>query len=131
MDMTFDELSPSDSRFDALLRDMQAYGLVELGTVDGAPSWLLSDWTRARLEGLAMPLPSPDKLIFIGHRCAACGERRPTRTMSGSFVCDPCAAAKSSGEGRDDLAGADTAAAADTLAVVLDASEPRGNATSA
>jgi hypothetical protein len=130
--MTFDELSPSDSRFDALLRDMQAYGLVEQGTVDGSSSWQLSDWARARLESLAMPLPSPDKLIFIGHRCAACGERRPTRTRAGSFVCDPCAAAKASGEGRDDLVDtAGTAADENTLVAALDATDPRGNATSA
>ncbi len=128
--MTFDELSPSDSRFDALLRDMQAYGLVEQGSVDGAPSWLLSEWTRARLDSLAMPLPSPDKLIFIGHRCATCGERRPTRTVGGSFICDACAATAAAGEGRDGLAGTDGADGA-TLTVALNATGPQGNATSA
>ncbi len=130
--MTYDELSPSDSRFDALLRDMYAYGLVEHGTVDGSPSWQLSEWTRTRLEGLATPLPPPDKLIFIGHRCATCGERRPTRSLSGSFVCDLCAAVKTTGDRRDDLAGSDApTAVGDALAPALDVTDPQGTVSSA
>lgn len=127
--MTSDqELSPSDTRFDALLRDMQIYGLVEQGTTGGARHWQLSQWARERLEDLATPLPPPDKLIFIGHRCSTCGERRPTRSVSGAFVCDPCAASYTSVDGSD--AGTD-GDLTDPMPEPLESTEAQGTATPA
>jgi hypothetical protein len=126
--MTSDQyLSPSDTRFDALLRDMQIYGLVEQRTAGGARSWQLSPWAKERLESLATPLPSPDKLIFIGHRCATCGERRPTRSVDGAFVCDPCSTVYPSDEGEAAVA----VAADDALANPLADVEVEGTATPA
>jgi hypothetical protein len=126
--MTSDqELSPSDTRFDALLRDMQVYGLVEQRTMGGARHWQLSQWARDRLEGLATPLPPPDKLIFIGHRCSTCGERRPTRSIEGAFICDPCAALSPSATGDTGTDGALT----DPMATPLESAEVQGTATPA
>jgi hypothetical protein len=131
--MTFDELSPTDSRFDALLRDLQAYGLVEHGTMDGEASWQLSPWARERLGQLATPVPSPDKLIFIGHRCATCGERRPTRSVAGSFLCDACTTARATtlADGWSEPDAPDAPIDDGTLSTGLGATDPQGSATSA
>lgn len=60
--------------------------------IEGQESWQLSPWVVERLETLVVPPPPPEKLIFIGHHCVRCGERRPTRSSGGSLVCDICLA---------------------------------------
>lgn len=104
--MNTEPAEPRDAtlaRFDSILRTLVAFGLVEPepngqvrpnGSRNGKGlerGWRLTPAVQRRLESLVAPAPPADKLIYFGHRCASCGEHRPTRTRSGVLVCDDCA----------------------------------------
>lgn len=82
--------SPDLTRFDALLRNLLAFGLVERDPSGSRPAWRLSDEAQERLEHLGTPPPVAGELLYFGHRCSACGEHRPTRLRGGSYVCERC-----------------------------------------
>lgn len=79
-----------DSLVDRLLRELRDRGLVKQCFGEPGPSWALTEAAQARLVSLESPPLSADDLIFIGHRCARCGERRTTRFRDGSHLCDSC-----------------------------------------
>jgi hypothetical protein len=76
-------------RFDALLRELITFGLVDRTGGDEA-EWHLHQLVQRRLDTLAAPAPPVDKLLYFGHRCAACNEHRPTKLVSGRYVCEAC-----------------------------------------
>lgn len=78
--------------FDPLLRDLLLWELVEPGAGGESPRWQLSERAQSRLDDLVVhrSIPSPDRLVYLDHRCAICGGRKPTRLRDGGYVCDPC-----------------------------------------
>jgi hypothetical protein len=91
--------SQSIETFDALLRDLLTWGLVEPVVTDNAAQrtvWQLTGAAQRRLTELAAPLgPCPaHKIVFLDHFCADCQERRLTRLHDGVYLCDDCAAAR-------------------------------------
>ena len=79
-------------RFDPLLRDLLAWGLVEKDDATDEPVWRLHQRAQERLSELvraASPLVS-DRVVYLDHLCADCRQRRPTRLVDGSYVCDAC-----------------------------------------
>ena len=84
--------SQDSTRFDALLRNLLAFGLVEHDRSTTSDAWRLSDHAQSRLDPLDAPQPVVGELLYFGHRCAACGEHSPTRLRGGAYVCDRCAA---------------------------------------
>jgi hypothetical protein len=80
----------ADVRFDALLRALLSWGLVERPSEATGPSWKLSPLAQERLESFACPPPRADKVIYFGHHCVTCGELRPTKYRSGRFMCESC-----------------------------------------
>jgi len=78
----------SGSPLDPLLRELLNFGVAEHDPVDG--SWRLTESAQRRLGELASPRPPAEKLIYFGHRCAACGQLRPTRLRTQGLVCDDC-----------------------------------------
>jgi hypothetical protein len=108
--VTIDPAEPKEAtlaRFDPVLRALVAFGLVEHDPEhaehdgeDGRPdghengngqgAWRLIPAVQRRLESLVAPAPPAEKLIYFGHRCAACGEHAPTRMHSGVLLCDAC-----------------------------------------
>lgn len=84
--------SPDSTRFDPLLRNLLAFGLVEPDRSGDVPGWRLSDQAQARLDYLGAPPTVAGELLYFGHRCSICGEHSPTRLRSGAYVCERCAA---------------------------------------
>ena len=80
------------TRFDALLRNLLAFGLVEHDGSGTTPGWRLNDSAQARLDQLGAHQPVVGELLYFGHRCANCGEHTPTRLRDGTYVCDHCTA---------------------------------------
>jgi len=78
------------TQHDHLLRQLLASRLVEPSTGEGGHGWRLSSSAEQRLRELVTPPPAADKMVFFSHRCARCGEQRPTRRLPDGFVCDPC-----------------------------------------
>jgi hypothetical protein len=87
---TMDEGAQPFTRFDPLLRQLLDFHLVELAMRDGSAVFQLSAVAEHRLQELVAPTPDADKLVSFTHRCAECGEKRPTRRRHGASVCDPC-----------------------------------------
>jgi len=87
---THDEAARPFIRFDPLLRQLLDFRLVELAMRDGGAVFQLSPEAEQRLQELVAPTPDADKLVSFTHRCAVCGEKRPTRHRHGASVCDPC-----------------------------------------
>lgn len=77
------------TRFDALLRNMLSFGLVQPEPGGG---WRLSPEAQARLDFLGAPPAVHGELLYIGHRCTVCHEHRPTRRRDGGYVCERCSA---------------------------------------
>jgi hypothetical protein len=93
--VTTDPIDPDDAaaaRFDPVLRTLMTFGLVveESNQSPGTRQWILTPAAQRRLVALASPAPPPDKLIYFGHRCGACGEHAPTRFSGGTFLCGSC-----------------------------------------
>ena len=87
---TMDGAAQPFTRFDPLLRQLLDFHLVELAMRDGSAIFQLSAGAEQRLQELVAPTPDADKLVSFTHRCAVCGEKRPTRRRHGASVCDPC-----------------------------------------
>ncbi len=87
---TQDDAARPFTRFDPLLRQLLDFHLVELAMRDGGAVFQLSAEAERRLQELVAPTPDADKLVSFSHRCAVCGEKRPTRRRHGASVCDPC-----------------------------------------
>lgn len=84
------DASFDSTRFDALLRNLLTFGLVERDPSGSRPAWRLSDQAQERLDRLSAPPPVAGELLYFGHRCSACGEHRPTRLRGGAYVCERC-----------------------------------------
>ncbi|MHB1584290.1 MAG: hypothetical protein ACYCU7_02220 [Acidimicrobiales bacterium] len=84
------DASPDSRRFDALLRNLLAFGLVERDPSGNGRGWRLSEQAQGRLDRLGAPPPATGELLYFGHRCSACGEHRPTRLRGGAYVCERC-----------------------------------------
>ncbi len=84
--------SPDSTRFDALLRNLLAFGLVEHDRSATSHAWRLSDHAQSRLDHLDVPQPVVGELLYFGHRCSTCGEHSPTRLRGGAYICERCTA---------------------------------------
>ena len=81
----------SQSTYDALLEGLLSSGLVTQGR--GAErSWVLAEPAQRRLDHLVARHArlSAEELVYLDHRCGACGERRLTRLVEGAYLCDRC-----------------------------------------
>ena len=75
-------------RFDPLLRDLLAYGLIEAEDED---RWVLVPEVQRRLSALlAMQRPSTAAVLHIGYPCARCHASGITRLHEGRHLCDAC-----------------------------------------
>ena len=85
------------NRFDALLRDLITWGLVDQEETKDGPSWRLVDAAQRRLGELMWPGHPlvAEAVIYLDHRCADCHLRAPTRLHEGSYLCDACWAMRS------------------------------------
>jgi len=87
-------------RFDPLLRDLVAWGLVTAtpdttaGRGTAKASWRLTDAAQRRLSELVKPTRplNPDQLVYLDHHCARCRVRGRTRLRDGLYLCDDCLA---------------------------------------
>jgi len=81
-------------RFDPLLRDLVAWGLVTPTTGAAKASWRLTDAAQRRLGELVKPARplNPDQLVYLDHHCAQCRVRTRTRLRDGLYLCDDCLA---------------------------------------
>jgi len=77
--------------FDALLRDLVAWGLVAR-TGKTRTSWHLTSAAQRRLDELVRPLGplDVDQLVYLDHVCAGCHDRTLTRLEEGLYICDAC-----------------------------------------
>lgn len=79
------------SRFDALLRDLVTFGLVEpRQRPDGRPGWQLTTETEDRLGAIQPRKASAERTVYLGRRCAQCQEIKATRSREGRYLCDTC-----------------------------------------
>jgi hypothetical protein len=76
-------------RFDPLLRNMLAWGLVEEGP-DG--QWVLRSEVGQRLARLAQLTHRAETsaIVYFGHPCASCQASGATRLCEGRYLCDEC-----------------------------------------
>jgi hypothetical protein len=82
----------SIERFDPLLRDLIAWGLVTGGTGTAKATWRLTAAAQRRLTELAKPTRplNPDQLVYLDHHCSQCKARGRTRLRDGLYLCDAC-----------------------------------------
>jgi ribosomal protein L37AE/L43A len=82
----------SIERFDPLLRDLIAWGLVTEGSGTAKPTWRLTAAAQRRLTELAKPARPlhPDQLVYLDHHCSECRARGRTRLRHGLYLCDTC-----------------------------------------
>lgn len=76
-------------RFDPLLRNLLAWGLVERSAEGG---WVLRPETLERLEGLAHVTrgTAGSEVVYFGHTCSGCRSSGMTRLRDGEYLCDAC-----------------------------------------
>jgi hypothetical protein len=80
--------------FDALLRDLLTWSLVEPEATPSGTAWRLTEDAARRLDELSRTRPlSADRVVYFDHRCARCGARRPTWLREGRYLCEVCLAA--------------------------------------
>lgn len=77
------------NKFDPLLRNMLAWGLVEQGP-DG--DWALRREAADRLNHLSdiTRRPEASATVYFGHLCAVCHSNGATRIYEGRHLCDTC-----------------------------------------
>jgi len=76
-------------RFDPLLRNLLAWGLVEEAE-DG--SWSMRQDASARLTQLGQLTrrDAPSEVVYFGHACAICRSNGLTRRIGERYLCDGC-----------------------------------------
>lgn len=75
-------------RFDPLLRDLLAFGLIEAESGD---HWALAPEVQQRLTALlAAQRPSAAVMLHFGFACARCHASGITRLHEGEHLCDAC-----------------------------------------
>lgn len=75
-------------RFDPLLRDLLAYGLIE---AEDGDRWALAPEVQQRLTALvATQRPSTAAVLHFGFPCARCHASGITRLHDGRHLCDAC-----------------------------------------
>jgi uncharacterized membrane-anchored protein len=79
-------------KFDPLLRDLLAWGLVEPGQpADDNATWHLADDARHRLEDLHTQAETrQSQVVYFDRVCAGCRRRQLTRRHDGTYLCDAC-----------------------------------------
>jgi len=87
---TADRLSAS--RYDALLRELLTFGLVEASLDGGRRSWRLTPGAVARLDHLRPPSVEPGRTMHFGRRCDSCYEPTVTRLVGERYLCAACLA---------------------------------------
>jgi hypothetical protein len=80
--------------FDALLRDLVAWGLVSRAEDERGTSWYLTDSAQHRLDEIIRPTGPLDleDLVYLDHLCADCRFRGITRLHDGVYLCSACLA---------------------------------------
>lgn len=91
----------SASRYDALLRELLTFGLVETTLEGGRRSWRLTPAAVARLDHLRPPSVQPGRTMHFGRRCDECYEPTVTRLIGGRYLCVTCLAALEGAPGAD------------------------------
>lgn len=81
------------SRYDALLRELVTFGLVETTLEGGRRSWRLTPAAVARLDHLRPPSVQPGRTMHFGRRCDECYEPTVTRLVGERYLCVTCLAA--------------------------------------
>lgn len=84
---------PPIEKFDPLLRDLVSWGLVVRSGADADTPWRLAGEVQDRLDELDQQRPgsvSPDRLVYLDHRCADCRARGVTRLVAGVYLCPTC-----------------------------------------
>jgi hypothetical protein len=83
-------------RFDPLLRNMLAWGLVE-EAADG--TWRLRPEVGERLGSLARLTHRPETaaVVYFGHFCGQCHASGPTWRLEGRYLCEACRRALAEG----------------------------------
>lgn len=76
-------------RFDPLLRNMLAWGLVR---ESGPGGWELRADVVERLNGLTQYTKhdEPTEVVYFGHTCVGCKSQGLTRLRDGQYQCDDC-----------------------------------------
>jgi hypothetical protein len=79
-------------KFDPLLRDLVAWGLVTRVDKGGRWSWRLTEAAEGRLDEIipAVDARSLEHLVHLDQLCADCGLRLRTRLRDGAYLCDSC-----------------------------------------
>jgi ribosomal protein L37AE/L43A len=78
--------------FDPLLRDLLHWGLLVRAEEPAGTTWQLSERAAARLNDISAETHafSAERMVFLDHRCGACGVRRLTRLRESRYICDAC-----------------------------------------
>jgi hypothetical protein len=89
--MQIQHLHPIE-KFDALLRDLVGWGLVERQEAATNTPWQLVPAAQRRLDELLSPIrvSGGEADVYLDHLCADCHRRGLTRRHGASYVCDRC-----------------------------------------